>query len=116
MNWTCLKPGARSFAARALVLATLAALVIAPRTAAAQTQEVFGKVTDSTGAALPGVTVTLSSASLIQPQTTTTLQEGSYRFTNIPIGTYTVTFELSGFQRLVREGVRIGTGFNAEIN
>jgi hypothetical protein len=116
MNWTFPKPGAWSSGARAMVLAILAALVITPRAAAAQTQEVFGKVTDSTGAALPGVTVTLSSPSLIQPQTTTTLPEGSYRFTNIPIGTYTVIFELSGFQRLVREGVRVGTGFNAEIN
>src|SRR5262245_12265390 len=82
----------------------------------AQTQEVFGRITDATGAALPGVAITLTSPSLIQPPPTMTLATGAYRFPSVPIGTYTVTFELSGFQRLVREGVRIETGFNAEIN
>jgi hypothetical protein len=84
--------------------------------AAAQTQEVFGRVQDATGGALPGVTVTLASPALIQPQTTVTLADGVYRFPNIPIGSYSVTFELAGFQRMIRQGVRVVTGFNAEIN
>jgi hypothetical protein len=84
--------------------------------ARAQTQEVFGRVQDATGAALPGVTVTLTGTGVIQPQTTVTLDDGVYRFPNTPIGVYTVTFELSGFQRLVRQDVRIVTGFSAEIN
>ena len=83
---------------------------------AAQTQEIFGNVTDATGAALPGVSVTLSSPALIQPQSTVTLDSGAYRFSNIPIGTYAVRFELAGFQGLVRDSVRVGTGFSAEID
>jgi hypothetical protein len=39
-----------------------------------------------------------------------------YCFPNIPIGTYTVTFEIAGFKKLVRESVVITAGFNAEIN
>jgi len=78
--------------------------------------EIFGKVTDSTGASLPGVTVTVSGPALIQPQTTTTVESGAYRFPRIPIGTYTVTFDLPGFKRTVREGVTITAGFNAEID
>ncbi|HMF93533.1 MAG TPA: carboxypeptidase-like regulatory domain-containing protein, partial [Vicinamibacterales bacterium] len=78
--------------------------------------EVFGKVTDSTGAILPGVTVTLSGPALIQPQTTVTTESGAYRFPRIPIGTYTVAFELTGFKRNVREGIIIQAGFNAEID
>ncbi|HJZ75863.1 MAG TPA: TonB-dependent receptor, partial [Vicinamibacterales bacterium] len=78
--------------------------------------EVFGKVTDSTGAVLPGVTVTLSGPALIQPQTTLTTESGAYRFPRIPIGTYTVAFELTGFKRNVREGIIIQAGFNAEID
>jgi hypothetical protein len=73
-------------------------------------------VTDGTGAVLPGVTVTLTSPALITPQTSVTGGTGAYRFPNIPIGVYTVTFEIEGFTRLVNEGVRIETGFNAQIN
>jgi hypothetical protein len=91
-------------------------LTLCAASAAAQTQEVFGNVTDATGAALPGVSVTLSGAALIQPQSMVTLTTGAYRFANIPIGSYALTFELSGFQRVVREDIRVGTGFNAEIN
>jgi hypothetical protein len=78
--------------------------------------EVFGKVTDGTGAVLPGVTVTLSGPALIQSQTTVTVESGAYRFPRIPIGTYTVSFELTGFKKNVREGIIIQAGFNAEID
>jgi len=78
--------------------------------------EVFGRVTDSTGAVLPGVTVTLSGPALITPQTTVTVESGAYRFPRIPIGTYSVGFELTGFKRNVREGIIIQAGFNAEID
>lgn len=100
----------RALAVAAVLIAGTAA------TSSAQTQEIFGKVTDATGGVLPGTTVTLTSPSLITAQTTVTVETGAYRFPNIPIGVYTVTFELTGFQRLVREGIQITTGFNAEIN
>ena len=95
-----------------------AMLLVAAGTAFAQAQsgEIFGRATDSTGAVMPGVTVTASSPALITPQTTITTATGSYRFPSIPIGVYSVTFELSGFTRVVREGIRIETGFNAEVN
>lgn len=84
--------------------------------AQAQSGEIFGKVSDESGAVIPGVTVTLTSAALITPQSTVTVESGGYRFPSIPVGTYTVTFEIPGFATLVRENVRIETGFNAEIN
>src|SRR5687768_8967019 len=93
-------------------------LVLSATHAVAQTQtgEIFGRVTDGTGAVLPGATVTLTSPALITPQTTGTAASGSYRFPNLPIGIYTVTFELGGFKRVVRTEVRIQAGFNAEVN
>ena len=45
-----------------------------------------------------------------------TVESGAYRFPNVPIGVYSLTFEISGFQRVIRENVRIATGFAAEIN
>src|SRR5688572_27699434 len=66
-----------------------------------------GTVTDNTGAVLPGVTVTVSSPALIQPQTQVTSGEGDYRFIALPPGVYDVNFELAGFQNVKREGVRV---------
>ncbi len=66
-----------------------------------------GTVTDNTGAVLPGVTVTATSPALIQPQVQVTGAEGDYRFIALPPGVYDVTFELSGFQTVKREGIRV---------
>ena len=89
-----------------------------PALAAGQVQngEIFGKVTDTSGAVLPGVTVTIESPSLLQPQTATTTDTGVYRFPSAPLGLYTVTFEMTGFTRFVRRDVRIETGFAAEVS
>lgn len=87
-----------------------------PAVAQTSTGEIFGKVTDSSGSVVPGVTVTITSAALIRPETATTAESGSYRFPNVPVGTYAVTFELTGFRKMVREDVVIQAGFNAEVN
>ena len=44
------------------------------------TGEIIGRVTDSSDAVLPGVSVTLTGPSLLQPQTTSTSENGSFRF------------------------------------
>jgi hypothetical protein len=54
-----------------------------PALAQVSTGEIFGKATDGTGAVLPGVTVTLSGAALIQPQVAATTESGAYRFPRI---------------------------------
>jgi Carboxypeptidase regulatory-like domain len=66
-----------------------------------------GTVTDNTGAVLPGVTVTASSPALIQPQVQVTGAAGEYRFVALPPGVYDITFELTGFQAIKREGIRV---------
>ncbi|GMV22500.1 MAG: hypothetical protein AMXMBFR57_24490 [Acidimicrobiia bacterium] len=77
---------------------------------------IFGKATDSSGGVLPGVTVTVSGGALQQPLTQVTTESGAYQFPVVPIGNYTVTFELSGFKRVSRQNVPVTSGFNAEIN
>jgi len=83
-------------AARTLFLVIAFSSLASP---AVYAQAVYGSISgviaDSQGAVMPGVTVTASSPALITPQTTITTATGSYRFPNIPIGVYSVTFELS---------------------
>lgn len=66
-----------------------------------------GTVTDNTGAVLPGVTVTASSPALIQPQVQVTGADGGFRFLALPPGVYEIAFELTGFNAVKREGVRV---------
>jgi hypothetical protein len=75
-----------------------------------------GRVTDQTGAVLPGAIVTITSPALLAPQTATTGETGAYRFAQLPIGTYTVTFELPNFRTVVRDGVILTAGATATIN
>jgi hypothetical protein len=107
---------------KSLCLRTLAlvpgVLLLAALPAGAQvgTGEIFGKVVDATGAATPGAMVTLESEALIQPLSVTAASTGAYRFPSLPVGVYTVKFEMAGFARLIKQGVHIEAGFNAEIN
>ncbi len=95
----------------------VAALIAAPIGASAQQPgQIFGKVMDATGGVLPGVTVTLSSPVLLQPQVAVTSATGTYQFPGLAVGVYTVRFELTGFKTVVRQGIRIEIGFNAQIN
>ncbi len=64
-----------------------------------------GTVSDAQGLAVPGATVTLAGEALIAPQVAVTLIDGSYRFRALGRGSYDLTFELPGFQTVVREGV-----------
>jgi len=80
------------------------------------TGSIFGKVTDASGAVLPGVTVTVAGTGLQQPLVQVSQASGAYQFPSVPIGTYTVTFELASFKKAVRKDIQIVTNFNAEIN
>src|SRR5947208_7760208 len=105
-----------------LVVAALALCLLASTHAFAQgggastTGSINGKVADTSQAVLPGVTVTVASPNLMGVQTAVTDGSGNYRFPALPPGTYTVTFELPGFNTLKRENLLISMGFTATIN
>ena len=80
-----------------------------------QNATIVGQVTDSSKAVLPGVTVTAASLA-VQSVTAVTDDQGEYRLTPLPIGTYTVEYSLSGFQTVRREGVRLTAGFTAKLD
>jgi len=66
---------------------------------------IVGKITDATGAALPGVTVEAKSPSLQGTRATVSDSEGGYRFALLPPGQYSVRFDLSGFAPLAHNVV-----------
>lgn len=99
----------------------IAALVSTPVSAAAQaaqaTATIFGQVSDESGATLPGVTVTLKSSALqVSSMSVVTDERGEYRLTPLPIGTYTIDYELSGFQTLRLSDIRLSAGFSAKLD
>ena len=73
-------------------------------------------MSDAQGGVLPGVTVTATSPAQIGQLTVVTNEAGVYRFPAVPPGEYRLAYELSGSQIVVREGVRITLGFNAQVN
>src|SRR5690606_35404396 len=83
---------------------------------ASSTGTIQGRVVDEQGAVLPGVTVTATSPALLGQQTAVTSETGNYRFPAVPPGTYTLTFELPGFNTIKREGIQITLGFTATVN
>ena len=78
---------------------------------------ITGRAEDISGALIPGVEVTVASSAMIQgSRTVITNETGSYRFTLLPGGNYTVTFSLPGFATLNIEGVRVQLGATATVN
>ena len=82
-----------------------------------RTSVIHGVVTDDSDAAMPGVTVNLTSPALQVPLlSAVTGTDGTYRFGELPAGTFRVSFELAGFSNFVREDVRLTIGFTARID
>ncbi len=83
-----------------LVVAMLAASGVAH--AQSTTGTISGRVVDAQERTVPGVTVSVESANLQGIRTAVTSENGDYIFTLLPSGQYTITFELSGFERQQR--------------
>jgi len=84
---------------------------------AQSTAGIVGVITDTSGAILPGVSVTATGPALQVPSVVSVSDaNGSYRISPLPPGTYSVTFELSGFQTVKRENVRLALGFTATLD
>src|SRR5688500_6213878 len=102
---------------RRILIASMAVLLGGQLAQAQTTGSITGTVTDASGAALPGVSITLSGDRLIGgPQTQVTDASGTYRFDRLVPGSYNVKFELQGFRPVDRPDVRISAAFVATIN
>jgi hypothetical protein len=106
----------RSRPFRGWLVCTLA-LTLAGTALAQTTGDIRGTITDSTGAVLPGATVTIYSEVLLGGSRTMATNElGVYRFIAIPIGTYAVEAGLSGFETKRYEGVRVNVNLTATVD
>ena len=78
------------------LLLCIAMIPIAAQTAG--TGGLTGTITDATGAAIPNVTVTLTSAGTGQARVATSDAGGAYRFALLPPGAYRISFSANGFK------------------
>ncbi len=100
-----------------VVIVSVLALASSPVAAQNATGSIIGQVTDPSGGVLPGVTVTTTSPALQVPQVTAVTNEvGEYRLAPLPIGTYEVVFEISGFQPIRRQGIQLTVAFTAKVD
>jgi Carboxypeptidase regulatory-like domain len=117
------RPGGPSGAchkfARLAVLA-LVTLVTAltPTIAGAQavTGTLVGHISDSSGATVPGVTVTATEVQTNTSRTAVTNETGDYTFSSLRNGTYTVTAELQGFRKVLRENVKVDVNTTIRVD
>ncbi|HEY0320725.1 MAG TPA: TonB-dependent receptor [Pyrinomonadaceae bacterium] len=96
---------------------SMAALSMSAAAQTSTTGTIEGTVLDINGAAVPGVTVTVTSPNLITPQTATTNDEGHYRLLNLPPGRYTVAVAASqGFAEFKQENVEVNLSRTSSLD
>src|SRR5436190_6534950 len=101
----------RSIAGIAVLLFTLT------WSSTAFSQTIAGTVRDESGGILPGVTVEVSSPALIEKtRSAATDGSGQYRIVSLSAGVYTVSFMLTGFSTVKREGIELSGSFTATVN
>ena len=74
-----------------------------------------GTVKDSSGAVIPGATLTATSPTLVRPIEVATDDKGTYLFSKLPIGTYTITASLTGFKTVRKEDIPVRLGLEPKM-
>ena len=83
---------------------------------AQSTAELSGRVTDQTGAVLPGVEVTATQTDTSVSRVAVTNETGSYSLPNLPVGPYRVEVSLPGFRTYVQTGITLQVGARVTVN
>src|SRR5438128_1378960 len=101
---------------RALKIAAVVLVSVLAATTAYAQAAIAGIVKDSSGAVLPGVTVEATSPVLIERvRSAVSDGTGQYRIENLRPGVYAVTFTLTGFSTVKREGIELTGSFVATV-
>src|SRR5579871_6395933 len=81
-----------------------------------ESASVLGYAKDSSGAAIPGATVTLTNIATSISQATKTDGEGRYEFPSVPIGEYKVVAEASGFEKVQTQNFTVTTNARQRVD
>src|SRR5688500_8149070 len=100
------------------VLFAVVVVLLTASLASAQlsTADLSGRVTDSSGGVLPGVTVTVTQTDTGLTRSTVSDETGSYLLTNLPTGPYRLEVSLAGFRSYVQTGIVLQVGATPTIN
>ena len=100
----------------ALIPVVLLFPAAAPLRAQVDTGAILGTVTDQSGAIISGATVTLKNEGTNATLTTTSEQDGTYKFTPLKIGAYTVSGTFKGFQKTETRHVQVDVGAQVVVD
>ncbi|MGB7548487.1 MAG: TonB-dependent receptor [Terracidiphilus sp.] len=102
----------RARSTAAFLFSAFFVVVLCATTALAQytTARLSGTVQDSTGAAVPGATVTVRQVETGYKQATRSGGAGEYLFPSLPVGDYQLTVEMAGFTTYVQKGLELTVG------
>lgn len=100
----------RSHCTLAFIVILAAMLYTLPAAAQFTTARLSGTVVDSSGLPVVGATVTAVQQGTVYTQTVKTGSSGEYLFPGLPVGTYQVTVEMTGFSTFSQRGVTLSTG------
>jgi len=99
-----------------LTILSVVFLATGSRLFAQSTGTFFGTITDATGGAIAGATVTVTSQDTGVSRTFKTDTDGAYRVPFLPIGHYTITVDFTGFQQAVQKDITLQVDQNHEID
>src|SRR5579863_2864307 len=111
-------PLARSLRTTLAILIFVFTLVSAWNRAAAQqaTAQITGTVKDATGAVVSGAKITLKNLATNAVRAVNSGKDGGYLFALVPIGTYEVDTEQTGFAKSVQTGIKLEINQNAKLD
>src|SRR5215510_1175805 len=101
---------------RLVVVVVVALLAPAALYAQAVKGSLVGNISDSANLAMPGATVTITEVNTNINYNTITNESGNYVFSNLKDGTYRVVAELTGFKKMVREGVEVPVNATVRVD
>lgn len=101
---------------RRLLVAFVLSWVAVPAIAQVDRATLVGTVSDSSGAVIPGARLEVASQETGLRRESQTGENGSFAFSLLPIGVYTVTVSRTGFRTVSMKDLRLGVGDNRTLN
>src|ERR1700758_1555452 len=105
-----------AFGRLGIAVVVLIALGTSPVFAQSSTATILGVVKDTSGALIPGVSITVKHVDSGQTRTVISGENGGYNVPLLPVGPYELTTTMPGFKQDVRRGINLVVGQEAVID